>query len=177
MRAGVLEVVRLGHNYRFAETPAEAGYEFAYGDAAPRVATFRYVVDARGQERSVTTDPSQLTENLIQNRMIHLGEVIENAEKAEAAALSADEAGEHLTESVCIDPDSHRVMRLSRSGIISKSGHLYAVGAMTRGQIIDVSMARALTKSTDRIAHQLADWLAGRRQNPRMETDDSPSPS
>ena len=163
MRAGVLEVVRLGYDYQFTKTPAEAGYEFAYGDAAPRVATFRYVVDARGQEYSVSTDPSQLTENLIQNRMIHLGEVTENSEKAEVTALSADEAGDHLTESVCIDPDSHRVIRVSRAGIISKSGNLYAVGAMTRGQIIDVSMARALTKSTDRIARQLADWLAGRQ--------------
>lgn len=176
MRAGVLEVVALGHNYRFAETSAEAGYEFVYGIGAQRVMTFRYVVDARGQERSVTTDPSRLTANLIQNRMIHLGEVTENSEKAEAAALSADEAGKHRIESVCIDPESHRVMRLSPSGIISKSGNLYAVGAMTRGQIIDVSMARGLTRSTDRIAHQLADWLAGRRQYPRTETDDSPSP-
>ena len=176
MRAGILAVTKLGNNYRFIESPTGNSYEFVYGKGLCRTTTFSHVVDARGQERSVLSNRSRLIRNLVQSRMIHLGEVPENSEDAGKTTLPADETESHSAESVWIDPDSHRVMQVSRSGTPRRSRTLYAVGAMTRGQIIDVSMARALTKATDCIAKQIVDCLTGNRQKLRTESEDIPSP-
>jgi hypothetical protein len=43
---------------------------------------------------------------------------------------------------------------------LTKSGKIYAVGAMTRGQIINVSMADGIVQATSRIADDLADYLS-----------------
>jgi hypothetical protein len=48
-----------------------------------------------------------------------------------------------------------------------RSGKIYAVGAMTRGQIIDASMARGIVQSTAEIADGLIHFLKNRRMNGR----------
>ena len=112
------------------------------------------------------TDSSPLTRNLIQNGTIHLrGNQDEESGGIDIAAPLSGEMAKRSDESVWIDPDSHRVMQISHSGTTSRSKKLYAIGAMTRGQIIDVSMARALTRSTDCVAGQLIDWLADNRHH------------
>ena len=47
----------------------------------------------------------------------------------------------YKTGSIWIDPDTHHIMQKGPDEKLSKSGHIYAVGAMTRGQIINASMA------------------------------------
>jgi hypothetical protein len=42
---------------------------------------------------------------------------------------------------------------------IAKSKAIYAVGAMTRGQIIDASMVRGIVRATSRIADDLISCL------------------
>jgi len=163
MRAGVLEVVKLGHDYRFTSTANGPGYEFSSAGKNSNTLAFRYVVDARGQESSLHNNPSELIQNLVKSGNIHLGERIR--EKPKNAEVEVHPlAATHLrsTESVWIDPDTHRVMQVNRKGSFSRSKTLFAVGAMTRAQIIDVSMARGLTRSTDCIARQLVDWLTGK---------------
>lgn len=161
MEAGTVAVTALGNHYRLVKRPTAQRYEFLYGKQASKRSAFPYVVDARGQERSILTNPCRLIRNLIQNRMIHAGEISEESGSAKTRTHPVEETDEYASASVWIDPGSHRVMRLSPSGVAEKSTKLYAVGAMTRGQMIDVSMARALTKATDRIAQQVVDRLSG----------------
>jgi hypothetical protein len=163
LRIGVVSLVKLGNNYRFTKKASGLGYDFVYGENELVRTGFRYVVDARGQERSVRTDASQLYRNLILRKTIHLGEIHPTQKRGpdQAAIPGSAPAKSHevATESVWIDPNTHRIMQVDPRGTVRKSRYFYAVGAMTRGQIIDVSMARGLTRSTDRIAEQLVNWL------------------
>lgn len=56
---------------------------------------------------------------------------------------------QHRGKTLCIDAYTHQVLQIDRKGGFRRTNTLYAVGSMTRGQIIDVSMARSLTGSTD----------------------------
>jgi hypothetical protein len=58
-----------------------------------------------------------------------------------------------------IDPETHHVIRQASHKIATQSDALYAVGAMTRGQIIDASMAYGIVQSTARITNNLVDYL------------------
>jgi uncharacterized NAD(P)/FAD-binding protein YdhS len=57
-----------------------------------------------------------------------------------------------------LDPSKIRIDIYERQEI-TKSSDLYAVGAMTRGQIIDASMARGIVKAASRIADELVHYL------------------
>lgn len=166
MRAGVVDIVKLGKDYRLIENAFEPVYDFCFGEGNANRLSFRYVVDARGQQRSVSDDPSPLTRNLIQNGNILLdecarGEPTTTKNKTPSPTQSLQYPGKTL----CIDTDTHQVLQIDRNGGIMRSKSLYAVGSMTRGQIIDVSMAKGLTRSTDCIARQLVDRLHGKRHN------------
>jgi len=50
-------------------------------------------------------------------------------------------------------------MRLGSDNTIAPSNAIYAVGAMTRGQILDASMTRSIVHFTARIANDLSDCL------------------
>ena len=55
--------------------------------------------------------------------------------------------------SILIDPSTHRIVL---PNLENKSDFdLFAVGAMTRGQIIDASMALGLARSTDTVSKLL----------------------
>jgi hypothetical protein len=57
-----------------------------------------------------------------------------------------------------VDPDTHRV--LPPTGQKAAAGiDLFAIGAMTRGQIIDASMAYGLARSTATVADCLINRL------------------
>ena len=124
------------------------------------------MVDARGQQRSLSDDPSTLTRNLVRNGKILLDGCIRGksaATKAETDSSSLSE--QHRGKTLCIDTYTHQVLQIDRKGGFRRSNTPYAVGSMTRGQIIDVSMAKSLTRSTDCIARQLVDRLRGKRHN------------
>ena len=57
--------------------------------------------------------------------------------------------------SILIDPDTHRVVLPAADCARNHDLHLFAVGAMTRGQIIDSSMALGLARSTAKVAKHL----------------------
>ena len=63
---------------------------------------------------------------------------------------------------VWIDPDTHLVRCREPDGAIKTSRRLYAVGAMTRSQIIDTSMARGIVRSTALVADDLDKYLGSR---------------
>ena len=65
------------------------------------------------------------------------------------------------TGSIWIDPGSHKIMKMGSDNTITPSNAIYAVGAMTRGQIIDASMARSIVQSTARIAKDIIGYLLG----------------
>ena len=166
MRAGLLDIVKLGHDYRFTRHAPEPEYDFHFGEGNANRLRFSYVVDARGQQRSLSDDPSTLTRNLVRNGKILLDGCIRGksaATKAETDSSSLSE--QHRGKTLCIDTYTHQVLQIDRKGGFRRSNTPYAVGSMTRGQIIDVSMAKSLTRSTDCIARQLVDRLRGKRHN------------
>ena len=69
-------------------------------------------------------------------------------------------AGENYkTGSIWIDPETHQIMQMGPDKKATPSSTIYAVGAMTRGQIIDASMARGIVQATSRIADDLVNDL------------------
>jgi hypothetical protein len=65
----------------------------------------------------------------------------------------------YKTGSIWIDPETHHIMQMGPEKKITKSNAIYAVGAMTRGQIIDASMVRGIAQATARIADDLVNYL------------------
>lgn len=158
MKAGLVKVIRLGRSYRFYREAASAGYRFDYAAASgkPISDVFPFVVNARGQSVSIETDRSELAQNLIRAGYMHripaeipgaLPPRSEDARKGEKMGRA------HPSGTLLIDPETCRVQSLSSKQSIS--GAVYAVGAMTRGQIIDASMAHGLCRSTAAICEEL----------------------
>ena len=114
------------------------------------------MVNARGQAKSIQKDPSPLIKNLLRRGII-LNEETQpvQQEKRKSTQPARDRKARLLTyktESMWIDPETHHVMRRASDNIPTKSKSICAVGAMTRGQIIDASMAHGIVQSTARIA-------------------------
>ena len=142
MEAGVVDVIRLGKGYRLVHNESSHQFEFHYEapDGTPRGAAFAYCVDARGQPRSLETDSSELTRNLIQRGLVH----IDPGDSGQGRSA--------LRGSVLIDPFTHRTVLPPSAENIQSDFDLFAVGAMTRGQIIDASMAHGLARSTETVS-------------------------
>lgn len=165
MRAGIVNVVKLGRAYRLAYNAATHGFDFRYRDqqGRPKRDSYRYVVNARGQEKSLETNPSKLIRNLLQSGIIQIEEVKTIEPAAGSSHSNAPEsttgADAYKTGSIWIDPATHRIMQMGPGGKIMKSSAIYAVGAMTRGQIINASMVRGIVEATSRIADDLVSYL------------------
>ena len=167
MKAGIVTVIKLGNKYRLAKDNDDDYYEFIYENDRGILNrdAYRYVVNARGQERSLETNPSELAENLLASGTVQIEEFRtvgpnaysgrQNAGKAEAAGAS------YKTGSIWIDPDTHQIMQFGPDEKLTRSSTIYAVGAMTRGQIINASMAQGIVQATSRIADDLVTYLSG----------------
>jgi len=165
MKAGLVEVVKLGKNYQLIKDEANGYYEFVYRDDRGNFKkdAYRYLVNARGQEKSIKTDPSALTNNLINSGTA----LIEEFRSVDRPSPGGDHvcpgpeiAGEtYKTGSIWIDPDTHLIIQAGSADKPAPSRTIYAVGAMTRGQIIDASMARGIVRATSRIAADIIDHL------------------
>jgi len=145
MEAGIVEVKKLGKDYRFACNESSGKFEFHYTgpDGHELCDIFPYCVDARGQPRSIETDSSELTKSLLARKLI--------LTETRTSAGDDPEASPGMG-SILIDPDTHRVVVASTDSTSNPNLHLFAVGAMTRGQIIDSSMALGLARSTAKVA-------------------------
>jgi len=166
MRAGIVEVIKLGKKYRLARAKNSDHYEFIYEDERGILNrdAYRYVVNARGQERSLETNPSELAKNLLASGTVQIEEfrpVGPNAYSGRQNAGEAKAAGaSYKTGSIWIDPDTHQIMQIGPDEKLTKSSTIYAVGAMTRGQIINASMANGIVQATSRIADDLVTHLS-----------------
>ena len=161
MQAGIVQVRKLGKHYRLIKNSISGRYEFIYKDDQGILTkdAYRYVVNARGQEKSLRTNPSALVKNLIQSDTLQI-------EKIQLAGSTADDDPNESSEtkisdsayklgSLLIDPETHRVLEVNSDKEAKRSNCIYAVGAMTRGQIINASMARGIVQATSRITDDL----------------------
>ena len=165
VKAGIVDVVRLGSGYRFVRDEVTGCYEFIYTDlhGRSRRDAYRYVVNARGQERSLETDPSDLAKSLIRSGIVQ----IEKFSPPDPNALSkcvvppGSEGSRHAikTGGIRIDPKTHRIMKQGPGKRVAESGVIYAAGAMTRSQIINASMVRSIVEGTARIADTIVNDL------------------
>ena len=165
MKAGIVEVIKLGDNYRLVKNEVKNCYEFIYRDIRGNLKkdAFRYVVNARGQEKSLETNPSALARNLLRSGTVQIEEIRTVGQSASSgcdAAYAMKTAGDaHKTGSIWIDPETFHIMQMGLQKKVTRSEAIYAVGAMTRGQIIDASMARGIVQATSRIADNLVNCL------------------
>lgn len=143
--AGVVSIVKLGETYQFKNNGKSGPFEFIYTDPAGGLQqdTFPYVVNACGQPRSVESDTAPLTRNLLQRGLIQTGE--------------SSETHVYKTGSIVIDPQTHLV--IPEAADDPCRAPIYAVGAMTRGQMIDASMANGIIRSTAAVADDLLQRL------------------
>ena len=165
MKVGLVAVVKLGKNYRLIKNENPASYELIYKDVegVEKKDVYRYVVNARGQKKSLESDPSALAKNLRLSGTVQTTEIRpvdgKTKSKSNAAAGSKSTTQVYKTGSIWIDPDSHKIMKMGSENTFTPSDAIYAVGAMTRGQIIDASMARSIVQSTARIAKDITGYL------------------
>ena len=161
MKAGIVEVIKLGNTYQLVKDKVNGYYEFVYRDTHGNLKrdVYRYVVNARGQEKSFETNPSPLAQKLIQRGTVLIEEFRPADNPCDPA--TADEI--YKTGSIWIDPQTHHIMQMGSGYKVTRSNRIYAVGAMTRGQIIDASMARGIVEATSRIADDLIYHLARTR--------------
>ncbi len=117
-----------------------------------------FVVDARGQNRFYDRNPEALAVNLLKSGTVEIEPLARNlpGEKSRDRPEHDPKKQSGGTGSLWVDPDTHCVLRTGEDGNTIASNTLYAVGAMTRGQIIDASMAHGSAVSTYRIAQ---DWV------------------
>jgi uncharacterized NAD(P)/FAD-binding protein YdhS len=155
IRAGIVEIKSLGTSYQFLKDKAGSRYVFLYKDqyGHDKKEAYSYVVNARGQDKSVLTDKSLLTHSMVASGMV-LTEESRPVPNVKESWGSSD-TGCYKTGSIWINPDTHQVMQRDPDGQIMQSESLYAVGAMTRGQIINASMAQSIVRSVSKVARHL----------------------
>ena len=109
------------------------------------------------------TRASILARNLVKSGTVQIEELRPDAQANHAGrqfASDSESAGySYKTGSIWIDPETHQIMQVGPGKKIAKSKAIYAVGAMTRGQIIDASMVRGIVRATSRIADDLISCL------------------
>lgn len=164
---GFVEVIPLGETYRLIKHDTSGEYSFVYKNkqGEKKEDTYRYVVNARGQDKSLKSNSSMLAMNLIKSGMVYIDQIPDGVKQdALHKSLSMNPDGEsdqYKTGSVWIDTETHQIMKMSNDGPATRSDYIYAVGAMTRGQIIDASMANGSVRSTAAIAKIVIDYLNG----------------
>jgi hypothetical protein len=165
MKCGLVEVFKLGRNYQFVKNDSKDGWEFIYQDFSGETKrdSYRYVVNARGQAKSIQRDSSPLTKNLLKRGIVQYEETQpvqpEDRQSSRSNQQPKTKLQTYKTGSMWIDPETHHVMRQASDNIPTRSKAIYAVGAMTRGQIIDASMAHGIVQSAARIANSWVDDL------------------
>ena len=165
MESGTVDVVRLGNEYRFMKQDPKGWYAFVYRNHqfVEERDRYRYVIDARGQDKSYETNSSELARNLLGSGTVQI-EALPYFDQRKARHGANDDDQEkpiqtYITGSIWIDPETHHLVRIGKDGRRTVSDRVYAVGPMTRGQIIDASMAYASAVSTAGIAEDLIGFL------------------
>jgi len=163
MNAGMVTVRK-----QIGETPFrrdELSFSFTFQDANGEAmeATHPYVVDARGQSPSYATNHQTLAVNLLRSGTVEIEPRDRNIQALEDERSKPSRGRPPLVRNerggLWIDPRTHRVRRTRADEGIEVSERITAVGAMTRGQIIDASMAHGSAVSTDVVAREWVDYV------------------
>lgn len=136
--AGLVRIVTLGQSYRFESREQGVIIEQSGAAGVRQAWHFDWLVDARGQPGAYAASPEPLARALVAH-----GEL----------ALSTG-----LFAGLRIDPASGEVQRAGDLECARIAG-LYAIGTMTRSQMLDASMARGLVLAASRVSAQIAAWL------------------
>ena len=136
--AGLVRIVTLGQSYRFESREQGVIIEQSGAAGVRQAWHFDWLVDARGQPGAYAASPEPLARALVAH-----GEL----------ALSTG-----LFAGLRIDPASGEVQRAEDPECARITG-LHAIGAMTRSQMLDASMARGLVLAASRVSAQIAAWL------------------
>ena len=166
IKAGIVDVVKLGKKYQLAKDTDSDYYEFIYEDDRGTLNrdAYRYIINARGQDRSLETNPSELTKNLISSGTVQIEEFRPMSRSAASGRQNTGKVktagASYKTGSIWIDPDTYHIRQIGPDEKLSISSQIYAVGAMTRGQIINASMAHGIVQATSRIADDLVTYLS-----------------
>ena len=152
LEADIVEITKLGNDYQFDYNELTREFDFFYqgADGEACLDSFSYCVDARGQPLSIGTDNSGLTRSLLARKLVLTEPRTSTGDDPEASPGMG---------SILIDPDTHQVVVPEADNIIDPNLDFFAVGAMTRGQIIDSSMAYGLARSTARVAECIIEKL------------------
>jgi len=165
LHTGLVNVVRLGNRYRLYKDDHRDRYCFDYTDrnGKQRLDTYRYVVNACGQPKVLTTDTSDLARNIVAS--INAQRAQKRPDRTVYGQPNTSIGGKETVfngddhPTIRIDPLTHRVVLPD----FGPRAAVYAVGAMTRSQIIDASMAHGLSCSTATIADNLIHMLLRRK--------------
>jgi uncharacterized NAD(P)/FAD-binding protein YdhS len=160
MECGLVRLVALGSDYRLERDAVTGEHVLSYRDSGGRLHrdAYRLLIDARGQPRSIVLNDLPLIRRLVRRGLVCLSE--ESSDTAEGRRT--DVAGTACqTGSVVVEPETMRVV--PEVGLTAGSPRLYAVGAMTRGQMIDASMAAGITRSAAAVAEDIVSWIASGR--------------
>ena len=166
IEGGFVSIVKLGDGYELNREPS-GNYQLIYKDpeGQKKIAEHRYIVDARGQPRSIETDSSELTRNLLRRGIVQSDErwcyaPTFSFDTGADRAKSSDHPF-YRSGSMLIDPETHQVVAKDFGDTGWENRSIFAIGAMTRGQIIDASMAYGIIRSTATIVDWLTATLSG----------------
>jgi uncharacterized NAD(P)/FAD-binding protein YdhS len=156
MRAGAVRVVGLGDAYTLERPDKGPSFVFRFRDAEgeEREEPCDVVVDARGQRRSFETNPDPLARSLLASGTVRI------------ETLPLPDGGRYRTGGVWIDPGSQRVMQEGPDGAGRVSTRIYAMGAPTRGQILDASMAYSAACAAELVCRDILQGLSRPVKNP-----------
>jgi uncharacterized NAD(P)/FAD-binding protein YdhS len=158
MQSGIVEVRQLMGNPPNEKKGDLFSFVFKGSKGERMTGSHPFVVDARGQNRFYDRNPEALAVNLLKSGTVEIEPLARNfpGEKSRDKAEHDSKTQFGGTGSLWVDPDTHRILRTGEDGKTITSNALYAVGTMTRGQIIDASMAHGSAVSTYGIAQ---DWI------------------
>jgi len=163
MNAGMVWVRKLIGETPFRRKAASFLFSFQDTNGEAWEATHPYVVDARGQSPSYGSNQQLLGVNLLKSGTAEiepfLGNVKDSKEETMNRSLRNSSGMKDGMGGLWIDPHTHRIRRTRPDGSTAVSERITAIGAMTRGQIIDASMAHGSAVSTDVVARDWVDYL------------------
>lgn len=163
MNDGTVTVRKLIGETPFRRNAESFSFTFQDTNGEAMETTHPYVIDARGQSVSYSSNQQALAVNLLKSGTVEIEPFLENVKDAENEKMSRSLENalvvKDRTSGLWIDPYTHRIRRTRPDGSIVVSERITAVGAMTRGQIIDASMAHGSAVSTDVVARDWVDYL------------------
>jgi hypothetical protein len=174
MEADLVSVAKLGESFQLRTEHGGSGITLFYRgpDGQATENTHPYLVDARGQEISYEKNPDMLAVNLLRSGTVEIAPANDDR-PSDPTTAEPHRDNRPVSRSrpsgaggLWIDSQTHRVQRSGPNGAVIASERIYAVGAMTRGQVIDASMAYGSAVSTAAVAQEwIRQILYGRRSH------------